>query len=105
PRGRWVDGRGGSARGCGVLTPVVSRGRERPPTARATGEVPAHDEETAMATRRSTPYAWTWKGFVDQTAQHQLAVLHDEGLYRHLRMAAPGTSMWHWEVVTWPGHL
>src|SRR5699024_10364573 len=28
-----------------------------------------------------------------------------EGLYRHLRMAAPGTSMWHWEVVTWPGHL
>ena len=58
-----------------------------------------------MATRRSNPYARTWKGFVDQTAQHQLTVLHDEVLYRHLRMAAPGTSMWHWEVVTWPGHL
>ena len=105
PTGPRVDRHCGSRLGCWVLTPVLSRGRERPPTARATSEVPAHDEETAMATRRSNPYARTWKGFVDQTAQHQLTVLHDEGLYRHLRMAAPGTSMWHWEVVTWPGHL
>lgn len=51
------------------------------------------------------PYTRTWNGFVDQAAHHQLTVLHDEGLYRHLRMAVPGMSMWHWEVVTWAGHL
>ena len=43
--------------------------------------------------------------FTQQTAQHQLTVLHDEGLYRHLRMARPGTRAYSWDVVTWPGHL
>src|SRR5699024_8621395 len=49
PTGPRVDRHCGSRLGCWVLTPVLSRGRERPPTARATSEVPAHDEETAMA--------------------------------------------------------
>ncbi|MGC0252653.1 hypothetical protein [Pseudactinotalea sp. Z1748] len=39
------------------------------------------------------------------TAGHQLRVLHDEGLYRHLRFTEPGTSIWHFDVITWPGHL
>ena len=32
-------------------------------------------------------------------------MIHDDGLYRHLRCRQPGTSMWGWDVVTWPGHL
>lgn len=41
----------------------------------------------------------------EQVAHHQLTVLRDEGLYRHLRFAAPGTMNWSFDLVTWPGHL
>ncbi|MEU2674784.1 hypothetical protein ABZ622_39340 [Streptomyces sp. NPDC007164] len=45
--------------------------------------------------------------FAKDTANHQMTVLHDDGLYRHLRFAAPKPNSWiHWfEIVTWPGHL
>ena len=52
------------------------------------------------------------KVFTAHTAEHELTVLADRSLdaaepmpYRHLRLAQPGTSMYHWEIVTWPGHL
>lgn len=43
--------------------------------------------------------------FVQETAEHELTVLHDDGLYRHLRFQKPGTSMYHFDLITWPGHL
>ena len=43
--------------------------------------------------------------FPRDTADHQLTVLHDDGLYRHLRFQAPGTSLYWFDLVTWPGHL
>lgn len=49
--------------------------------------------------------ARAWKTFHEESAEHVLTVLHDDGLYRHLRMAAPGPRMWSWDIVTWPGHL
>lgn len=51
------------------------------------------------------PAAHAWKTFQEESAEHVLTVLHDDGLYRHLRMAAPGTRMWSWDIVTWPDHL
>lgn len=36
---------------------------------------------------------------------HTMTVLRDEGLYRHLRFARPGTSNMSFDIVTWPGHL
>jgi hypothetical protein len=41
--------------------------------------------------------------FVDDTANHQMTVLHDQGLYRHLRFTSPGTSFEWFEIVTVPG--
>lgn len=46
-----------------------------------------------------------WEEFQANTASHQLCVAHDSGLYRHLRVAAPGTRLWGWEIATWPGAL
>jgi hypothetical protein len=43
--------------------------------------------------------------FEQNTAGHQLTILHDDGLYRHILMAKPGTGMYRYELVTWPGHL
>lgn len=60
---------------------------------------------TPAAADRINPAAKAWAAFQQDTAGHQLTVLHDQGLYRHIRMAASGTRMWSWEIVTWPGHL
>lgn len=51
------------------------------------------------------PYAAQWEQFKASTPDHELHILHNDGLYRHLRMKAPTTSIWHWDVITWPGHL
>lgn len=36
---------------------------------------------------------------------HQLTVLRDADLYRHIRLAKPGTGIWRFDLITWPGHL
>lgn len=38
-------------------------------------------------------------------ANHQMEVLRDEGLYRHLRFSNPGQWAYWFELITWPGHL
>lgn len=43
--------------------------------------------------------------FAADTAEHQLTVLHDSGLYRHLRCKAPRTNAYWFDITTWPGHL
>ncbi|KAB7753684.1 hypothetical protein [Mycolicibacterium mucogenicum] len=39
------------------------------------------------------------------TRKHEMTVLRDEGTYRHIRFKEPGTSIWWFDLVTWPGHL
>lgn len=39
------------------------------------------------------------------TRNHKMTILRDDDLYRHVRFAEPGTSIWHFDLVTWPGHL
>lgn len=55
--------------------------------------------------RPANPYPQAYADFRRNTEHHELRVLHDDGLYRHLRVQAPGTRMWSWDVTTWPGHL
>lgn len=43
--------------------------------------------------------------FIQDTARHQLTVLHDQGLYRHLRWAVPGSGINAVEITTIPGAL
>lgn len=43
--------------------------------------------------------------FRRDTADHTMTVLHDDGLYRHLRFMKPGSSSYWFEIVTWPGSL
>lgn len=50
-------------------------------------------------------YARQRRQFIAETRDHQMTVLHDDGLYRHLRFQAPGTGIWHWDLITWPGSL
>lgn len=46
--------------------------------------------------------------FASFTTEHRMTVLLDlapEQPYRHVRFAQPGTSIYSWSLVTWPGHL
>lgn len=43
--------------------------------------------------------------FARDTANHRMTVLHDDGLYRHLRFKAPDTGFYWFDLVTWPGNL
>lgn len=43
--------------------------------------------------------------FKRETANHEMTVLHDEGLYRHVRFMAPKSGLYHFDLVTWPGYL
>ena len=45
--------------------------------------------------------------FKRDTAQHQMVVLHDDGLYRHLRFTSrtSGYGAYWFDLITWPGCL
>jgi hypothetical protein len=43
--------------------------------------------------------------FKKQTADHKMTVLHDDGLYRHLRFRTPKHGFYWFDLITWPGTL
>lgn len=43
--------------------------------------------------------------FARDTAAHQMTVLHDDGLYRHLKLADPAGNFYRFDIVTWPHNL
>lgn len=43
--------------------------------------------------------------FPDHVRDHTLTVERDEGVYRHLRFAKPGTYNMSFQIHTWPGYL
>lgn len=44
--------------------------------------------------------------FESDTADHVMTVLHEDGLYRHIRFARPdGSSLYRYDLITWPGYL
>lgn len=45
------------------------------------------------------------KQFLHDAREHQMSILMDNGLYRHLRFKRPGTSSYWFDIVTWPGRL
>lgn len=43
--------------------------------------------------------------FARDVAEHQMQVLRDDGVYRHLLFKKPGTGIYHFNIVTYPGTL
>ncbi|WP_280474799.1 hypothetical protein [Nocardia asiatica] len=52
----------------------------------------------------SNEYADSYRNFLAYTTYLEMTVLHDEGLYRHIRFGERGACGW-FELVTWPGNL
>ena len=43
--------------------------------------------------------------FIKDIAQHEMHVIRDDGVNRHLRFKRPNTMTMHFDLLTWPGHL
>lgn len=43
--------------------------------------------------------------FLEDVKAHEMIVLHDDGVYRHIRFKRPATICMHFDLVTWPGYL
>lgn len=43
--------------------------------------------------------------FLIDVKDHQMRVIHESGVHRHLRFSAPGTMCMHFDIITWPGYL
>jgi hypothetical protein len=52
-----------------------------------------------------TAEAMVGERFANDTREHVMTVLKDDGLYRHLRFARPDTYCYGFDIVTWPGYL
>lgn len=52
-----------------------------------------------------TTYELTEASFLKDVANHEMQLLRDDGVYRHIRFKQPGTIDMHFDLVTWPGVL
>lgn len=43
--------------------------------------------------------------FEHDTRDHEMTVLREDGLYRHLRFKRPNDPFYYYDLVTWPGYL
>lgn len=47
----------------------------------------------------------TEERFLKDVADHQLQVIRDDGVNRHIRFRRPDTGCYHFDLITWPGIL
>jgi hypothetical protein len=47
----------------------------------------------------------TEASFLKDVASHEMHVLMENGVYRHIRFKRPGTGCMHFDLITYPGHL
>lgn len=45
------------------------------------------------------------QSFLKDVATHQLHIILDDGVYRHIRFKRPESGCMHFDLVTWPGYL
>lgn len=50
-------------------------------------------------------YSLTPETFLQDVASHEIRVLRDDGVYRHVRFKRPDSSCLHFDLITWPGYL
>lgn len=50
-------------------------------------------------------YELTEASFLKDVATHEMQLLRDDGVYRHLRFKRPGTACMYFDLITWPGFL
>lgn len=49
--------------------------------------------------------ACTEQRFLADAAQHEMTIIRDDGVHRHIQFKKPGTSSYRFDLITWPGYL
>jgi hypothetical protein len=49
--------------------------------------------------------ACTEERFLSNVEGHEMTILRDSGVYRHIRFKKAGTCCYYFDLITWPGHL
>lgn len=52
-----------------------------------------------------TEYSAAAKRFARETGNHEMTVLHEDGLYRHLVFADPTGGFYRFDLITWPHNV
>lgn len=47
----------------------------------------------------------TEQSFLKDVAKHDISVIRDKGVNRHIRFGVQGSYHMHFDLITWPGHL
>ncbi len=50
-------------------------------------------------------YACSEARFLGDIARHEMTVIRDDGVYRHIRFKRPDSGSRYFDLVSWPGHL
>ena len=50
-------------------------------------------------------YECTEERFLEDIKNHEMTILKDDGIYRHLRFSRGGSSVYYFDIVTYPNHL
>jgi len=53
----------------------------------------------------STPKSPTKETFLEAVKDHQIKIIKDDGLYRHIRFINPKDCAYYFDLITWPMHL
>lgn len=43
--------------------------------------------------------------FLKDVEKHEMIIIRDDGIYRHIRFKEANTMMMHFDLITWPGYL
>lgn len=52
-----------------------------------------------------TKYACTEEIFLSDVKDHSIEIISDEGLYKHIKFSMNGSSVYRFDLITWPGKL
>lgn len=47
----------------------------------------------------------TEERFLSDVAEHQMHIIRDDGVHRHIMFKKPETGCMHFQLITWPGYL
>ena len=47
----------------------------------------------------------TEQRFLTDAAQHEMTIIRDDGVHRHIQFKRPGTRCYQFDLIRWPGYL
>lgn len=47
----------------------------------------------------------TKEQFLENIKEHEMTIIRDDGLYRHVRFSKPESTVYRFDLITWPGHV